>query len=90
MNVSVNPDGCAIIQQTASDEDASSKLQFYSAVIGIVTGLLGMVGFILKRLSDRKAKIQEKADREIQNFRDQKIVETAHTVSTLHEEITQK
>jgi len=89
-NVSVNPDGCAIIQQTAPGEDASSKLQFYSAVIGIVTGLLGMVGFILKRLSDRKAKIQEKADREIQNFRDQKIVETAHTVSTLHEEITQK
>jgi hypothetical protein len=45
---------------------------------------------VLKRLSDRKAKVQEKADREIQNFRDQKIVETAQTVSTLHEEISQK
>ena len=89
-NASVNPSGCAIIQNSVSEEDTSSKLQFYSAVIGIIAGLLGMVGFILKRLSDRKAKIQEKVDREIQNFRDQKIVETAKTVSTLHEEISQK
>lgn len=89
-NASVNLSGCAIIQNSVSEEDTSSKLQFYSAVIGIVAGLLGMVGFILKRLSDRKAKIQEKVDREIQNFRDQKIVETAKTVSTLHEEISQK
>ena len=35
-------------------------------------------------------KIFEDEDREIQNFRDQKIVETAQTVSTLHEEISQK
>ena len=89
-NASVSPDGCVILGQTALNEDSSSDLQYYSAVIGIIAGLLGIVGFVLKRLSDRKANIQEKADRQIQNFRDQKIVETAETVSTLHEEITQR
>ena len=89
-NASVDPDGCAILQKSASVDDTSSNLQFYSTVIGIVASVLGIVGFILKRLSDRKGKIQEKADRQIQNFRDQKIVETAKTVSTLHEEILQK
>ena len=90
VNASVNPEGCIILEQTESEGETSSNLQFYSAVIGIIAGLLGIVGFVLKRLSDRKAKVQEKADREIQNFRDQKIVETAQTVSTLHEEISQK
>ena len=90
MNASVDLDGCAIMQQTESDDEVSSNLQFYSAVIGIIAGLLGIIGFILKRLSDRKAKIQDKADRQIQNFRDQKIVETAQTVSTLHEGILEK
>ena len=90
MNASVNPEGCIILEQTESEGETSSNLQFYSAVIGIIAGSLGIVGFVLKRLSDRKAKVQEKADREIQNFRDQKIVETAQTVSTLHEEISQK
>lgn len=90
VNASVNPEGCVILEQTESEGEKSSNLQFYSAVIGIIAGLLGIVGFVLKRLSDRKAKVQEKADREIQNFRDQKIVETAQTVSTLHEEISQK
>ena len=90
VNASVNPEGCAILEPKESDGETSSNLQFYSAVIGIIAGLLGIVGFVLKRLSDRKAKVQEKADREIQNFRDQKIVETAQTVSTLHEKISQK
>ena len=90
MNASVDLDGCAIMQQTESDDEVSSNLQFYSAVIGIIAGLLGIIGFILKRISDRKAKIQDKADRQIQNFRDQKIIETAQTVSTLHEEILEK
>ena len=90
VNASVDPEGCAILEPKESDGETSSNLQFYSAVIGIIAGLLGIVGFVLKRLSDRKAKVQEKADREIQNFRDQKIVETAQTVSTLHEEISQK
>jgi hypothetical protein len=90
VNASVNPEGCAILEQKESEGETSSNLQFYSALIGIIAGLLGIVGFVLKRLSDRKAKVQEKADREIQNFRDQKIVETAQTVSTLHEEISQK
>jgi hypothetical protein len=90
VNASVNPEGCIILEQTESEGETSSNLQFYSAVIGIIAGSLGIVGFVLKRLSDRKAKVQEKADREIQNFRDQKIVETAQTVSTLHEEISQK
>jgi hypothetical protein len=90
VNASVNPEGCIILEQTESEGETSSNLQLYSAVIGIIAGSLGIVGFVLKRLSDRKAKVQEKADREIQNFRDQKIVETAQTVSTLHEEISQK
>tara|TARA_Y100001954_G_C15744947_1_gene570542 strand:+ start:148 stop:1335 length:1188 start_codon:yes stop_codon:yes gene_type:complete len=90
VNASVDPEGCAILGPKESDGETSSNLQFYSAVIGIIAGLLGIVGFVLKRLSDRKAKVQEKADREIQNFRDQKIVETAQTVSTLHEKISQK
>tara|TARA_Y100000589_G_scaffold317234_1_gene342917 strand:- start:147 stop:1334 length:1188 start_codon:yes stop_codon:yes gene_type:complete len=90
VNASVDPEGCAILEPKESDGETSSNLQFYSAVIGIIAGLLGIVGFVLKRLSDRKAKVQEKADREIQNFRDQKIVETAQTVSTLHEKISQK
>jgi hypothetical protein len=90
VNASVDPEGCAILEPKESDGETSSNLQFYSAVIGIIAGLLGIVGFVLKRLSDRKSKVQEKADREIQNFRDQKIVETAQTVSTLHEEISQK
>jgi hypothetical protein len=90
VNTSVNPEGCAILEQKESEENTLSNLQFYSAVIGIIAGLLGIVGFVLKRLSDRKAKVQEKADREVQHFRDQKIVETAQTVSTLHEEISQK
>ena len=89
-NASVDPDGCVIVQQTESEDVATSNLQFYSAVVGIIAGSLGILGFVLKRVSDRKAKIQDKADREIQNFRDQKIVETAQAVSTLHDEILEK
>ena len=87
---SVDLDGCSINLQTDSEEDSFSNLQYYSAVVGIIGGALGIIGFILKRLSERKAKIQEKADKQIQNFRDQKIVETAQTVSTLHDEITKQ
>ena len=89
-NASVDLDGCSINLQTDSEEDSFSNLQYYSAVVGIIGGALGIFGFILKRLSERKAKIQEKADKQIQNFRDQKIVETAQTVSTLHDEITKQ
>lgn len=89
-NASVNLDGCPVQFGTNSDESKSSNLQLYSAVIGIIAGLLGITGFILKRFSDRKTKIQQKVDRQIQNFRDQKIVETAHNVSSLHDEILKK
>lgn len=84
-NASVGLDGCEISGQTDVEDGITQNLQFYSAVVGIIAGILGIVGFIMKRISDRKMKIQDKADREIQNFRDQRIVETANTVSSLHE-----
>ncbi len=89
-NASVNLDGCPVQFGTDSEESKSSNLQLYSALIGIIAGILGITGFILKRLSDRKTKIQQKVDRQIQNFRDQKIIETAHNVSSLHDEILNK
>ncbi|MBL72612.1 MAG: hypothetical protein CMB41_05630 [Euryarchaeota archaeon] len=58
-----------------------------SKIIGMVAGVLGIVGFFMKRSSDRKARAQERVDRQIQQFRDQKIVETANTVVSIYDRI---
>ena len=41
-NASVNLDGCPVQFGTNSDESKSSNLQLYSAVIGIIAGLLAV------------------------------------------------
>lgn len=86
-NTSVGPDGCTISNASNLDSESNGLLNHISKIVGLIAGVLGIVGFFLKRASDRKARAQERVDRQIQQFRDQKIVETAHTVVSIYDRI---
>lgn len=86
-NTSVGPDGCIISNSSNLDSESNGLLNHMSKIVGLIAGVLGIVGFFLKRARDRKARAQERVDRQIQQFRDQKIVETAHTVVSIYDRI---